>query len=126
MINCGGYCFPVLLLPPSSKIPHLGSKFCRVSYAGGPRKLVWESGVADARGMRRGLQPVPAATSDPEKAGELGGDAAARARSTSVAPAAVPVPVGTQVVPAAPRMMRMAEATIRWSYRSSGRLVWAY
>ena len=41
-------------------------------------------------------------------AGGLGGGAAAIARSASVAPAAVPVPVGTQVVPAAPPMMGMA------------------
>ena len=42
------------------------------------------------------------------RAGGLGGGAAAIARSASVAPAAVPVPVGTQVVPAAPPMMGMA------------------
>ena len=42
------------------------------------------------------------------RAGRLGGGAAAIARSASVAPAAVPVPVGTQVVPAAPPMMGMA------------------
>ena len=42
------------------------------------------------------------------RAGGLGGGAAANARSTSVAQAAVLVPVGTQVMPAAPPMMGMA------------------